>query len=405
MKNHTLIISSLIFLCSSLFSQDLKQMFVHHKGEITSFVLSEVDSITFSKPKNQHEEQPMPERLVGGDISMLPQYEANGNIYYDDKGQPINNLIRYFKNIGLNTMRVRLFVDPSKASADAKGEGVVQDLNYVMKLGRRIKEEGLRFLLDFHYSDTWADPAQQEIPHAWQSTPAYALNDTLYNYTKRCLALLKQNNATPDFIQIGNEISYGMLWPTGKAYATDDNNWTVFSNFLKSCSKACREVCPNAQIIVHIERSGNASYSKLFYQKMADYQVDYDIIGLSYYPFWHNDIATLSNTLNTLETNFPNKKIQIVETAYYYQWQPEVEHDFKEKWNISQDGQKNYLMDLINELKKHQNVNALYWWFPEENGNGVIDNWVNRGLFDDNTGKALPALYELGKFADSPSNH
>ena len=134
--------------------------------------------------------------------------------------------------------------------------------------------------------------------------------------------------------------------------------------------------------------------------------LDYDVIGLSYYPFWHNSLSVLSQSLDMLASSFPDKKVQIVETAYYYQWQPKVgggiDYDFSSKWPVSPQGQEAFAKDLIAELKKHGNVNALYWWFPEENGNGpdnrVLSYWVNRGLWDDNTHKALPALFVLKDF-------
>lgn len=371
-------------------------LYVHQSSGKDSFNIMDIDSITFHKGEVQ---QPEITRFVGGDISMLPQYEAHGNTYYDINGKKIDDVLSYFKELGQNSMRVRLFVDPTNASTEDKASGVVQDLKYVIQLGKRIKQQGFQFMLDFHYSDSWADPAKQTTPVSWRNASSKELCDTLYNYTKRCLSVLNQNGATPDFIQIGNEISYGMLWNTGKVYATSANNWDVFSNFLKSASKACREVCPKAKIIIHTERSGNASVSQQYYQRIKDNNIDYDIIGLSYYPLWHNDIATLSNTLSTLERSFPEKTIQIVETAYNYQWYPDdATYDFRNVWPITPDGQKKFLADLITELKKHPNVNGLYWWFPEENGNGVIGNWLNRGLFDDNNGKALPALYILSDF-------
>ena len=131
--------------------------------------------------------------------------------------------------------------------------------------------------------------------------------------------------------------------------------------------------------------------------------MDYDIIGLSYYPFWHGSLETLSKSLEGLATEFPDKKVQLVETAYHYQWQaPDVEFDFSSAWPVNPAGQAAYTRALIQELKKHENVTGLYWWFPEENGNGpgsaVLTNWVNRGLWDNETHRALPALYELKEF-------
>ncbi len=360
-----------------------------------AYPLSEVDSVTLFTYEEVEEDT----RWVGGDISMLPRYEGHGNPYYDINGNRVKPL-EFFKQLGWNAMRVRLFVEPSKASREDIGSGVVQDLPFVIQLGRQIKEAGFKFMLDFHYSDSWADPGKQTTPSSWRNANAYALNDTLYNYTKRCLVALKNQGAEPDFIQIGNEISYGMLWNTGKVNPSSDQNWNVFSQFLQNASKACREVCPKAKIIIHIERSGQPDVSYNYFKRIKDHNVDYDIIGLSYYPFWHNDLSVLANTLNRLKQSFPDKRVQIVETAYYYQWFPNdgISYDFRSKWPATPEGQRKFTEDLIIELKKHDNVDGLYWWFPEENGNGVIDNWINRGLFDDNNGKALPAIYELGKF-------
>lgn len=371
--------------------------FMRGNAPFRQFDLSQVDSLTFFSYAVEREEK----RLVGGDISLLPSYLSHNTPYYDINGNPVEPL-KFFKSIGWNAMRVRLFVEPKKASKEDIGSGVVQDLPYVIQLGKQIKAAGFKFMLDFHYSDSWADPAKQTIPDAWKNANAQALNDTLYNYSKRCLIALKQAGAEPDYIQIGNEISYGMLWNIGKCYPSSDQNWNTFAGFLSNASKACREVCPKAKIIIHIERSGKPDVCYNFYKKVQDHQVDYDIIGLSYYPFWHDDISVLSNTLYKLENSFPDKPVQIVETAYYYQWYPNdgIDHDFTNKWPATPEGQKKYTEDLINELRRHNNVNALYWWFPEENGNGngVIDNWINRGLFDDNNGKALPAIYELERF-------
>lgn len=374
---------------------DSEMRFMRDNEAFQKFDMELVDSLTFEVFAKELED----DRFLGGDISMLPRYETHGNPYYDINGNRVDPL-QLFKQLDWNAMRVRLFVEPSKASREDIGSGVVQDLPFVIQLGKQIKDAGFKFMLDFHYSDSWADPAKQTIPSSWSRADANALKDTLYNYTKRCLTALKEQGATPDFIQIGNEISYGMLWNIGKAYPSSDQNWNVFSDFLKSASKACREVCPKAKIIIHIERSGQPDVCQSFFNRIQSHNVDYDIIGLSYYPFWHNDLSVLSNTLYKLAQSFPDKKVQIVETAYYYQWFPQsgIDHDFRNKWPATPEGQRKFTEDLIIELKKHENVNGLYWWFPEENGNGVIDNWINRGLFDDNNGKALPALYEMSKF-------
>jgi len=344
-----------------------------------------------------------PSRLVGGDMSLLPSYEAASVKYFTQSGTRINDVLTYVASseVGWNAIRVRLFVDPAKASDEDKKQGVCQDLDYVTALGKRIKEAGLQFLLDFHYSDSWADPSKQNKPSAWSSMSVEELNDVMYSYTKECLQHLVSNQATPDYIQIGNEISYGMLWQTGRVHANNTDRWDVFAGFLNQGAKACREVCPKARIIIHIERAGNHSYTLNYYTKLDKYNVDYDIIGLSYYPFWHKGLDQLSTTLNTLEKNFPNREVQIVETAYYYQYKPSTGYDSESApWAVTPAGQKEYVDALIAELEKHSNVTGLYWWFPEENGyqNSVIGSWVNRGLFNNGNGRALPALYALKNF-------
>jgi arabinogalactan endo-1,4-beta-galactosidase len=344
---------------------------------------------------------------LGGDISMLPQYESAKTPYYSSKTSTTNqNVINFLsKRAKFNSLRVRLFVNPTPTEDDPT---LVQDLNYVTALGKRIKDAQLDFMLDIHYSDTWADPLNQHIPSTWTTQTNAALADSMYSYTKRVLEHMTANGATPDFVQIGNEISYGMLWRKGiegdKLYK-NDSNWGRFHTFLKAAAKAVREVTPDAKIILHIERAGNTDACVNFFTDMKNNSIDYDIIGLSYYPFWHNTLANLSNTLNTLETKFPDKPVQIVETAYFYSY-PEGDRSFDPNnycsWDGTPEGQKQFIEDLCTELAQHNNVTGLYYWFPEENGNGkdktVLKTWLNRGLWNNETHVALPALFSLQNF-------
>ena len=197
---------------------------------------------------------------------MLPKYEQAGTIYRDANGKKINAL-KLFKKEGWNAMRLRLFVDPSQAPGEHKGEGVCQDLNYVEELGKRIKKAGFQLMLDFHYSDTWADPGKQFTPASWKGASAEALADSVYQYTKRSLIAMKQAGAEPELIQVGNEISFGMLWPTAKTVPTEDTNWQEFIAMLKQGCKACREICPKAKIIIHTEQAGKWENTKAFYDR------------------------------------------------------------------------------------------------------------------------------------------
>lgn len=343
------------------------------------------------------------QKYLGGDISLLTAYEQAGVSFLDRDGKAVGNLLTYLRSeaVGWNAQRVRLFVDPSKASEEDKRSGVCQDLEYVAALGRRIKEAGHKLMVDFHYSDSWADPGKQYKPQSWASATPEELADTVYRYTKRSLEYLASHGATPDFIQPGNEISFGMLWPEGKVDAYHDANWTTLASYLKSAVRACREICPSAGIILHTEQAKNITTTINYYDRIEASGIDYDIIGLSYYPFWHGDLTNLDHLLTQLATRFASKKVQIVETAYYYQYQPtEYITDFSGVWPVSPDGQAAFTRSLIDVLNRHDNVNALYWWFPEENGknNSVIGSWINRGLWNNNTGRANPALYELKRF-------
>ena len=275
---------------------------------------------------------------VGGDISLLPKYEANGARYYTSTGTRITGgMLPYLKQAGGTSMRVRLFVDPSKASTADKGQGVIQDLAYVADLGKKIKDAGFTFMLDFHYSDSWADPAKQFTPDAWKDLNDDQLNQKIYDYTRECLETLVAAGATPDYIQTGNEISYGMLWGVSgssnlkKCFYNDDYaaNWSRFTRLLKSAGTACREVCPNAKIVLHIERVPRATNITYFYNKMNADNVDYDIIGLSYYSYYHGSLSTLELALQTIERTFPDKEVAKVGHNQLYIYELEMSETTK----------------------------------------------------------------------------
>ena len=360
--------------------------------------------------------------VVGGDISMLTKYEAHQQLalrygvttayYRDVNNQRIPDVITWVKQQGWNAARVRLFVNPANASAADKGQGVIQNLDTVKVLGRRIKEAGMRFMLDFHYSDSWADPVKQYTPAEWAGLDDEALTQKIYEYTRDCLRALKAAGATPDYIQTGNEISYGMCWgPVGtpaaslkKCYSGDEANWPRFTNLLKAAGRACREECPQAKIILHTERAAKPSIMLNFYNQMRDKGVDYDIIGLSYYPYYHGALSVLTNALNQLTNNYQDKDIMVVETGYSYHYKV-GDQDFSSTWPLTYEGQRQFTADLIARIKPYAKVKGLFWWFPEANEFGlggslwntlhVNDAWYNAGLWDHETGRATPALYEL----------
>lgn len=353
-------------------------------------------------------------RYVGGDISLLPTLEEKNVIYNDHEGNQIPKLLPYLYDQGMNAMRVRLFVDPDNYPGSDKDENACQSLPYVIPLCQEIVANDLDLLLDFHYSDTWADPGKQWIPEAWKNLSEDELVQKVYDYTKETLVTLKGYGVTPRFIQPGNEISYGMLWgPYGQDnpdnhvwFGSSEASWLRFGRFLRSAVKACREECPQAQIIIHTERVAEVDVLTNFYKQMEILDVDYDIIGLSYYPSYHGPLSQLDKALNTVEKEFPLKPIMIVETGYPLFWDLE---DSKYPLEYPLDGktdaaQQQYARDLVSLLLNHDRVNGLFWWALDYNPYGAeIYNWWNAPLFDPFTGRETAALKIIASFGSGHS--
>ena len=330
-------------------------------------------------------------RYVGGDISMLPLYEQHNSPYKDVYGNNIDNLLTWFmSDCGWDTFRVRIFVNPDKTDPS-----VSQDLDYVKALGKRIKDAGAYFMLDFHYSDTWVDALHIQAPAAWKGSDDAAMAKHIGDYTREVLTALKNAEATPDFVQVGNEIMYGLCDISVSPYEKDGDNWTGYLGLLKAGCEAVREQCPKAQIIIHTDRPANKEYNKFYYQKLVDGGVDFDIIGLSYYPFWHVYLNDLTKALKTLATDFPTKRVHLVECAYNFQYWPSsgVNYDTQNVWECSKAGQYRFVKDLVDALLPLTNVDGLSYWFPEEAGNGddtnwntskgsVLETWINRGFWN-----------------------
>ena len=340
---------------------------------------------------------------LGGDISMMTANARNGVIYKDSCGITVDPYDLFMQQ-GWNMMRVRLFVDPQNAPGRHHDEGVCQDLDYVIDLCKTIRARGFEVMLDFHYSDTWADPAKQFTPKRWEGLDGKTLADSIYHYTRHCLLALKSAGVVPATIQVGNEITFGMDWPVGRVDPMSPDNWDVFTNLLKAGCRACREVCPTSDIIIHTEKAGQWEMTCNYYDRLKEAGLDYDIIGLSYYPMWHGTIPNLGLTLDRLAERFPDKPVMIVEAAYYYLHDGvnRGEEDFSYCLPGTVEGQREFTAQLVNELNRHDNVTGLFWWYPEENRYGTRlerSNWgLNRGLFNSANGQALPALYEMARF-------
>ena len=363
-------------------------------------------------------------RLVGGDLSLVPAYEAAGDQWLDENGSVIPDLLAYVKEKGWNAVRMRLFVDPSQ---DASDPSVCQDFDYVLALAQRVKNLGMKVCLDLHYSDTWADPGQQKIPSSWTDHSNAALSAKVYSYTNDVIKGFIQGGAAPEYVQIGNEITYGLLWTTtdGKYpqsssqyasagycptwssnYSDGTSQWKRTASLLNNASHAVHQAFHESgidstlvQIVLHTTMVGtNASSSLNFHKHLRTAGfTNYDIIGFSYYPFWNGRLEVLGSLLTNLRNTFPEKPVHIVETAWYNNWYPYSKDasgeytiaSLNSNWTANAQGQVNYLNDLVDYVQAFDNVKAVYYWMPEECGNGyqkkVMNSWINRGLWNNSS--------------------
>ncbi len=252
-----------------------------------------------------------PEFSKGGDVSWLPQMEATGYKFYDIDGTE-KDCLQLLKDRGMNTVRLRVFVNPSTH----KTNGHCSPAETVL-LAVRAQQLGMRIMIDFHYSDTWADPAHQTKPAAWANHTFAELQNDVYNHTYDVLNALKTAGVTPEWVQIGNEIPGGMLWPEGST-----SNWNQLSQLLNKGYDAVKAIDSSIKVVVHIDQGNNNSRFRWFFDNLKNNNVKYDVIGLSYYPYWLNSdytvtIANLENNLNDMVTRY-GKEVMVVEVGGDY---------------------------------------------------------------------------------------
>ena len=184
-----------------------------------------------------------------------------------------------------------------------------------------------------------------------------------------------------------------------------------FINYLNKAIEACREVCPQAKVVFHVAMNYTENapaytndQARNWAAVLKNKGVDYDIFGLSYYPYFHGALSVLETLLTYLETNIPDKKIQLVETGYPNNYYPsDAKYNYTSTYPATESGQQQFTIALINMLNEHSQVNGLYWWYPEANGNYFSDSWYDKGLWNNSNHRALKALYELKNFLDDPA--
>ena len=249
--------------------------------------------------------------IMGMDASCVPSLEASGVKYYDYDGTE-KDVYEILSQNGINYIRVRIWNDPFDANGNGYGGGNC-DIDNAVAIGKRATAYGMKLLVNFHYSDFWADPAKQMVPKAWKGMTIDQKSEALYTYTKECLQKLVDAGVDVGMVQIGNETNGSMCGESSSAVG----GWKKITQLMSAGSKAVREVCPKALVAVHFanpEKVTNyASYSK----NLNYYGVDYDVFASSYYPFWHGTLDNLATVLNDVTKNY-GKKVMVAETSYAF---------------------------------------------------------------------------------------
>jgi arabinogalactan endo-1,4-beta-galactosidase len=350
--------------------------------------------------------------LLGADISTLSQVERQGGVFRDDN-KP-QDALAIFTDRHWNCFRLRLFVHPN-----GRG-GVINSLDYTRALAKRIKATGATFILDIHYSDTWADPQHQDKPVAWKNLPFDAIEQEVQDYTQAVVSDLKAAGALPDIVQVGNEITGGTLWPdaqvavplsTVKVFdATvkpikppepydDVKQWDNLTRIIKAGARGVRlATAPSdhVRIMIHIDCGGDWPLTKWYFDHLQAQKVDYDMIGQSYYPYWHGTLDNVRDNLQQTAERY-GRDIVIVETAYPWKSAARWEGRKNMHWPVSAEGQRQFLVDLIQTVKEtpgNHGIGVVYWHpesVPTTRPSRAVWNGGDMSLFGQD-GNALPAM-------------
>ncbi|TMI66028.1 MAG: DUF4982 domain-containing protein [Bacteroidetes bacterium] len=303
------------------------------------------------------------DKMMGADISFLPQLEDRG-IKFSDKGVE-KDAIQILKEHGFNYIRLRIFNDPASDSGYSPKKGFC-DLEHTKQMAKRVKAAGLKLLLDFHYSDTWADPGKQYKPAAWKNLSFTDLKKALYDYTKKVMEELKAQGTTPDMVQIGNEINHGLVWPDGNA-----RNIDATAQLISAGTAAVKAVDPNVAMMLHIALGGQNHESVFFIDNMIARGVHFDVIGESYYPKWHGTLSDLESNLKDLVRRY-NKDVIVVEYSALKEEVNKIAFELPDgkgkgtciweplnTWEkiFDNDGKSNNLLLLYDELSKRFMMN------------------------------------------------
>ena len=294
--------------------------------------------------------------ILGMDASAVPSLEASGVKYYDYDGTE-KDVYEILSQNGINYIRVRIWNDPFDKDGNGYGGGNC-DIDNAVEIGKRATKYGMKLLVNFHYSDFWADPDKQQEPKAWKYMNVTQKSEALYEYTKECLQKLLDAGIDIGMVQIGNET-------TGKMCG--ETKWDKISVLMSAGSKAVRELCPDALVAIHFTNPEKVTNYESYSANLKYYGVDYDVFASSYYPAWHGTLENLTTVLNKVADEY-GKKTMIIETAYANTTE---DTDFfgnggtdgVKLYPFTEQGQANHIRELADAAVNKMNncIGICYW--------------------------------------------
>jgi len=319
------------------------------------------------------------EYAIGADLSFLKSAEERGFGFRENDS--VKAGLQIFRDHGYNWIRLRLFHTPT---------ALPNNLEYTIALAKDAKKLGYKFLLDYHYSDTWADPGKQYIPKAWEGKPHKDLVKAVFDYTTETIREFNLAGVLPDMVQIGNEVINGMMWPDGKL----PDNWDNFAELLSAgidgvINGSTGITIP--KIMIHIDQGGNIAKTKFFFNKLKTYGIGFDYIGQSYYPWWHGTLLDLRENMIFMAKEY-KKPIILVEVAYCAS--PTEYRKKPGPFPETPEGQKEFL-DNVNTIVLNTPDNlgiGIFWWEPATQGGRST-----RDFFDEK-GNVLPVITVFDKY-------
>ena len=297
--------------------------------------------------------------IMGADVSSVISLENAGVRFHGWNGEECD-IFTTLAESGINYIRVRVWNDPFDSKHHGYGGGNC-DINTAVEIGKRATANGMKLLVDFHYSDFWADPGKQMVPKAWKGMTAEEKAEALYEYTRECLKKLKDEGIDVGMIQLGNETNGAMC---------GEKKWAGICKLMIAGSKACREIFPKARIAVHFANPESGSYES-YASKLDYYQLDYDVFASSYYPYWHGTLDNLVNELDKITDKY-GKEVMVAETSYAYTGEDtdffgntiSDESAVTRNYPYTVQGQANSIAAVITAVAQMKKGIGVFYWEP-----------------------------------------